>query len=819
MSEVDVLKRMLRRERVARKEAEKILEDKSRELFSANEQLTRLNTTLEKEIQDRVNKLEQNEKRYQNLVESVSDIIYKTDDRGRFTYVNATTERITGYSAMELIGEHFNKIVRDDHRGRVIAFYIDQFRGKSEKTYQEFPIVTKSGREIWIGQHVNFFIDDNDYAEFLASGRDITKIKMAEIALVRSEEKYRGIIENLELGLMEVDEEGYIIKAYPKFCELTGYKSEELVGNLGFDLLLPPESQKFMRAQIRDRREGDSAVYEIQLMRKDGSLVWVMISAAPFYDENNNHIGSLGIHLDITNRKMMEQELIQAKEVAENSVRSKELFMANMSHEIRTPMNAIIGITELVSQTELTKKQEEYLNIINSSASSLILIINDILDFSKIESGLLELEKVPIDLLEVARKAASSLMLNAKRKGIELSLKLTDDIEKMVLSDPVRINQVLLNLLSNAVKFTHEGGVTLEIDLIKETKEDLFVSFKVSDTGIGISKENQKKVFESFVQAEESTTRNYGGTGLGLPISQQLVKLLGGELEVKSTVGKGSTFSFSLLLTKCDSEVQIEPNKGEELSPDLQGTKVLIVEDHEINMFMAVTILEQWSCQIDQAGNGMEAIEKVRQNTYDIILMDVRMPEMNGIEATKYIREDLKIKTPIIALTANAIKGDNEDCFDAGMNDYVSKPFKQEDLLACITKHLSVSPVLKSNAPAPKQEIISENEQSLVDLTGLKGITKGNSNFMNKMINLFIKDTPLKLETMLVALRNQDYPKVSAAAHKLKPSLDSIAKEKLRKEVRAIEAWDEDDDSLVQLSHDFIASIRQLLEELSAVEA
>lgn len=821
MKDIEALKRIIERERTARKNAERIMEQKSRELYETNEKLLKLNTSLEQEIEQRLKEAKGTEERYKHLVESVSEIIYRTNQDGRFSYVNPTTEAIMGYTADELKGSHFSSLVRKDHRERVVAFYTKQFKGEAGKSYLEFPVVAKNGREIWIGQHVDFHIDNLGKKEFLALARDITKVKMAEIALVKSEEKYRQIIENLQLGLMEVDTEGYIIKTYPKFCQMTGYTSRELEGTKGFEFLLPKESQDFMLKQIESRKQGDSSVYELQIKKKNGELLWVMISAAPFYDQSNTQIGSLGIHLDISDRKLMEQELLQAKEIAEQSVKSKELFMANMSHEIRTPMNAIIGVTELLSKTALDGQQSEYLEIVNSSASSLIMIINDILDFSKIESGMLELEKVPFDLTELAAKACGTLELSATNKGIALNMVVAPGINSLVLSDPVRVNQILLNLLSNAVKFTHQGHVTLRINIINETMTDYTLSFNVIDTGIGIAKENLSRVLESFVQAEESTTRQYGGTGLGLPITKKLINMLGGELQLKSEIGEGSQFSFVLMLPKT-AQQDLGKTDYQKIGNRLEGCKVLLVEDHEINMFMATTILEEWNCVVDTAYNGVQAIEKAKSNNYDIILMDVRMPEMDGLQATSYIRNELKISVPIIALTANAIKGDNDACFQVGMNDYITKPFKQEELYNVILRHKTTanssdsenSTETQRNTHTPENHPSNTENTSLVDLSMLKDITKGNEAFMLKMIAMFIDDTPKKLEEMSLALENNDYQKISALGHKFKPSIDAVAIKKLRDTVREIENCEDNDEGIIVKTRKFILDVKKLVTEL-----
>jgi PAS domain S-box-containing protein len=725
-----------------------------------------------------------NEQKYQELVENVSDFIYRVSEDGIITYMNPVGIKVMGYTREEMLGKSFTIFIRPDAVDAVKSFFEEQRDQNINSTYFEIPVLTKNKKVIWLGQTTDTNILPSGKKEFIASARDITERKQIKDALQRSEEKYRNIMENMELGLLEVDVEGIITNAYPKFCKLSGYSKDELIGLNAEQTLLPANFTSQMKAQEEHRKNGQSGVYEVQLKRKNGTLIWVIISGAPYYDQEGKLAGTVGIHLDITDRKAVEQKLEDAIIVAKSSIKSKEQFMANMSHEIRTPMNAIIGMSELLQKSELQEKQKNYVNAISTSADNLLMIVNDILDFSKIESGKLSLELIPCDISKVLRNTIKTIELKAEEKGLSL-LSDFDFDHSFYLIDPTRLSQILINLLSNAVKFTSNGFVNIKCSVIEAESNVDRLKFEVSDSGIGIRKDKLSTIFESFIQAEESTTRKYGGTGLGLAISKQLVDLMGGELTVESEFGKGSSFSFEVTVQRTESE---EMEVGiKKLDPDLvRNLRVLLVEDNDINRFMAITILEAWGCDISTATNGQEAIDLLDRCTFDIVLMDVRMPVMDGIRATEFIRKERRNKVPIIALTANALKGDNESCLKAGMNDYISKPFQQEELLAVLIKYgcTDESPV---QLGLSEEETTSINE-SLIDLTKLSITTNNDQKFMQKMVELFVADTPKQIDAIELAVSGNNWDEVSRIAHKIKPSIDYVAVENLQNAVRQIEA-------------------------------
>lgn len=391
---------------------------------------------------------------------------------------------------------------------------------------------------------------------------------------------------------------------------------------------------------------------------------------------------------ELTKRKETEASLIEAKEKAENSERSKELFLANMSHEIRTPMNAIMGFATLLTDSKLTKEQEEWVHAIKYSSDNLLHIINDILDFSKIEAGKLELEEKHINLGDVVQSSVSMFRTKAKEKKIGLDYTMDPAIPNIVSGDAIRLNQVLLNLLSNAIKFTDKGQIKLEVKRMKRADSSIWVEFSISDTGIGIPSEQLSSLFESFTQASKEIANKYGGTGLGLAITKRLVELQGGTIQAVSIDKQGSCFTFNLPFGEVkDFERHIEAASSAVDFSKVAGKRVLLVEDNALNQQLAKLVLGKWKIDISIAENGKVAVEMLEKENYDLILMDIQMPEMDGYAATAYIRATLQNKIPIIAMTAHALTDEKEKCLKAGMNDYVSKPFSPQELLGKINKY------------------------------------------------------------------------------------------------------------------------------------
>lgn len=509
---------------------------------------------------------------------------------------------------------------------------------------------------------------------------------------------------------------------------------------------------------------------------KKGNVKYINQYIKCLNDEKNKPYKILGTIQDISEQKRTELELIRAKELAEKAVVIKEQFLANMSHEIRTPMNGIIGFARILESTNLDDNQKQSVEAIKKAGQNLMYIINDILDFSKIEADKMTLEEVDFSLSRTVNSVIELLFQNASEKKIKLLCDIDPKINDNLIGDPTKLIQILLNLVGNALKFTEKGFVELIVTEIEETETETLLKFIIVDTGIGIPTDKIDSVFESFNQASNETTRRYGGTGLGLTITKKLVELQGGKIKVESTVSEGSEFSFSLKYKKVQKGMLIDTHVNSSTidSDFLKDIKILLVEDNELNQLLAVKVFEKWNKKIDIVDNGKLAIEKITNNTYDIILMDIQMPEMDGLELTSYIRENMGEKSviPIIALTAHATVDEEQKCLDSGMNDYLSKPYDFNVLLNKIYQNLNKNKV--NNMPVFETQKEQVTSEKLIDFRYLKDFSDGDENFIKNMISLFLDKTPETMEIIMESNTNDDVKILKDEIHKLKSSLSIL---------------------------------------------
>lgn len=620
--------------------------------------------------------------------------------------------------------------------------------------------------------------------ELLVQAEQLKKLNTDLTAQKLLSEYSLSLIEASHDPLFAISPEGKITDMNNASEKVTGIARPKLIGTDFFDYFTEPQKAREVYQKVFEK--GFVADSPLILRHKNGKEIDVLFNGAVYKDDKGNVLGAAIVARDVTNQKRIETELIEAKifaelateiaedakinaenatVIAENAVKAKQQFLSNMSHEIRTPMNAIIGFTKVILRTELTDKQKEYLNAIKISGDALIVLINDILDLAKVDAGKMTFEKTPFKM-----KSSITAMLHLfenkiQEKNLKLFKEYDSKIPFVLVGDPIRLHQIILNLVSNAIKFTFKGKITVSVDLLHEDDDKVILKFAVTDTGIGISEEKIGTIFENFQQATSGTSRLYGGTGLGLAIVKQLIEPQGGSIRVNSIIHEGSTFSFTLPFQKTDVDIELE-NELAEIDSEMKNIKVLVVEDIALNQLLMKTLLDDFGFERDIAENGKIAIEKLQENDYDIILMDLQMPEMNGFEATKYIRNTMHSTIPIIALTADVTTVDGDKCKAVGMNDYIAKPVDERVLYNKIIGTLKKSKLDKKE----KISTIQVEKIKYINLEYLHHRTKSNPILMMEMISLYLAQTPPLISTMKQSLAEQNWQLLGASAHKMIPS-------------------------------------------------
>jgi len=590
--------------------------------------------------------------------------------------------------------------------------------------------------------------------------------------------------------LVTINTEGKITDMNEALANITGLTREELTGTDFLNYFTEPEKAREVYQDVFAK--GFVANFPLTLRHKDGKLTDVLFNGSVYKDDGGNVKGVVIVARDVTDQKRIATELTEAivfaematviaeeakhkaenaTLIAEDAVKAKQQFLSNMSHEIRTPMNAIIGFTKVVLRTELTAKQKEYLRAIKISGDALIVLINDILDLAKVNSGKMTFEQIPFKMSSSISAMLHLFETKIQEKNVSLVKEYDSRIPKTLLGDPVRLHQIIINLVSNAVKFTAKGKITVSVRLLNEDEDVANVWFAVSDTGIGIPESKLDKIFDNFQQATSGTSRLYGGTGLGLSIVKQLVEHQGGVVTVQSKVGVGSTFSFSLSFQKTNARTELDAEIVE-LHEDITNKKVLVVEDIPLNQLLMKTLLDDFDFECVIAENGKVAIEKMKSMAFDIVLMDLQMPEMNGFEATDYIRNVMKSDIPIVALTADVTTADVAKCKAVGMNDYIAKPVDERLLYSKMVVLLKNSAAYSANneTEISNDNVIPSLKVKCTDLDYLFHRTKSNPILMMEMISLYLKQTPPLIVAMKKGLKEKDWGILYSAMHKMIPS-------------------------------------------------
>ncbi|MBX2906967.1 MAG: PAS domain S-box protein [Taibaiella sp.] len=743
-----------------------------------------VNITDRKRTEEQVRK---SETRFRNIFNNSQALICTHDLQGVVTDVNEASATVFGIPKEQLVGRNLSSLLAADKHYDFKAAYLDKIV-EDGVANGVMVGVTSAGDRLYL-LYQNFLVTGEGESPYVIGfSQDITARVRAEKALRTSEEKYRSIIENMNLGLLQVSPDENIVYANQSFCNMSGYSAAELVGRNAPQLFVRPESSGATEVVMERRKHGTSDAYEMEIVDKNGEPKWWLISGAPLFNDKNEFSGSIGIHLDITSQKRIEEELRKAKSEAESSAHAKEIFLANMSHEIRTPMNAIIGLGKLLARTQLDDQQSFYLDVIRNASDNLMVIINDLLDFSRLEAGKVSLEKISFSLNEHISKAVQILKFRAEEKGLLLECQCDERIAGVLVGDPHRLNQVLMNLLSNAVKFTDKGSVHMSCTLVTDRGDAQLIRFTVTDTGIGMSQEFLAHLFDKFSQEDESISRRYGGTGLGMSISKQLVELMGGTIGVTSEKNKGTSISFSLELRKGKKkDLQVEAD----IMPDstaLKGKRILLAEDNSMNRLLATTILAQYGATVTEAVNGEEAVEALKVGEFDIVLMDMQMPVMNGLDATRAIRAGIDDAIPILALTANAQQQEARRCKEAGMNDFITKPFDEAVMISLIVKWLGESGV--SQPSVAKGEV---STSGLTDLSGIRSLGLGEE-FVYNLTTMFLEEMTISMNQMAQAIEFEDMPALSDAAHKIKPSFQSFGVTTAMKDLVTLEGMKDSDD-------------------------
>ena len=649
------------------------------------------------------------EENFRTFIEAAKDLFFQTNPDGYFTYSNQAGINLMGYSIDELKQHKYIELVREDYREKVIYFYTKQREEKTKLTYLELPVLTKDNKTIWLGQNAQLIFKDGIYTGSHVVARDISAFKEIQQAKELAEQKLKEQLATQKAVLESTSESIFALDTnfcYTAFNQAHAKLVKQIYDiniSIGSTLLNHPNVKKDQEKEVSNIKRalsGESFTTE-ELYGISDNQIYMQISYNPIVSEDGKINGVAIFSQDISNKKLNEFALLKAKDDALRAARSKSDFLSNMSHEIRTPMNAIVGITELLMQRVEQPQNIEYLQSIKYSADNLLFIINDILDFSKIEAGKITLEHVSFNIIEQLDELKKSFHHQAKEKGINLIIEIDEKTPTFVIGDSHRLIQILVNLVGNALKFTNKGIVNIKLKVKEDKKDTCLLEFSVSDTGIGISKDKQKSIFESFNQAYTDTSRKFGGTGLGLAITKNLVELQGGNIWLDSDVGKGSTFHFELRFTKGNGEsIVSKPVKIPQplastanlANRSLDGARILLVEDNSMNQFLATQILKKWNAEVQLAETGLEALAMLKNNSFDLVLMDLQMPEMSGYEATKHIRlgQDgiRNTRIPIIALTADAFEETKTKVLETGMDDFITKPFKQDELFTKIVKYL-----------------------------------------------------------------------------------------------------------------------------------
>ncbi|MEO9871011.1 PAS domain S-box protein [Ekhidna sp.] len=723
------------------------------------------------------------------IFDSSTHEIWSVDKKFRFTSFNQNYEIAFKkyYGFPPRIGQSIREVSGDSLSLEVKDFWVEKYTEAFQGKFINFQTHTlnKERKMVWREVFVNpIFLPNGRIEELSVIANDITEKKESESAIIESEEKFRTIFESFQDIYFRCDTEGKVTMISPSVQEVLGYEPASVINTSILDFA----DKKTQVVEIGKRINKEKRIRNVE-----GTLKTIKGKKLQFFfnirliNKDDGDLEIEGVARDVSKLKETNEELMRAKEMAERSLKIKERFLANMSHEIRTPMNGIIGMIDLLASTRLNGEQSEYVKTINKSSQTLLNILNDILDLSKIEAGKMDLRQQPVHLVKTIEKVYDLFSQQASSKDNNLFYHIDESIPEWILGDETRMIQVLSNLTSNAIKFSEsKGNINMSIRLIKKRGKQFVFKVSIKDSGIGISGEDQKSLFQSFHQLDNSSSKNFGGTGLGLAISRELVKSMQGEIGVVSTPGLGSTFWFTFMAE------EISADKVEEIKPDKPFTKeftgkqpkILLVDDNDVNRKVASSIMLKSGCNVIEAIDGFDAIEKVSKEGFDLIFMDIQMPKMDGIQATHEVRKiNGGSNTPIIAMTAYSMEEDRERFLNAGLDDYLAKPIKADMLIDKIKKWVEFDPIEVSI-----ESLNEETEDLPINQNTLNQLAKfGGQELIEATLIEFEEEAEVLVKNIEKFLNEEEYEKMRGELHTLKGNAGTLGVEKLSKQAATIE--------------------------------
>ncbi len=730
------------------------------------------------------------------ILDNMPYYAWMKDEMGRYIAVNKSFETLAGKASEEIIGNTdfelwptslARKYTEDDR-------YV--MRNGRQLSIEEFSI--RDGNLEWVETLKTPVVDAvGKTVGTTGIARIITEQRNLQQELSAQKRFLKAMIDAIPDLIFYKDIDSVYLGCNTAFAQkFIGLSEEEIIGRTDMDFVKDKELAAFFRQKDREMMQrGVPTTNEEQITLVDGSVIDIETMKTPLYDEEGRVSGLIGVSRDITVRKQTERELISAQQSAEAANIMKSQFLANMSHEIRTPMNGILGFLDILNRTELTPNQKSYLTEARNASEILLYLINDILDFSKIEAGHMILESRQFILREVVESAVA-LTVPKTDEGPRMEVALSENLPETVIGDPSRLKQILTNLPRNRVKFLEQGTILLAAERANVEEEDIVLHFSVSDTGVGIKKEDQSLLFKPFTQADASTSRKHGGSGLGLSITKELSRLMGGDVWVDSTYGIGSTFHVVLRFQPVAERKQEVKPKSHPKAADINRTgatasapRILLAEDNPINIRLIAILLEDRGLTWDIATDGMEAVENFRRNEYDLILMDCQMPRMDGYEASRIIRREEagRNRPVIIAMTANAMVGDREKCLNAGMDDYISKPLSRDSFYGMLDKYLpepDEAEQLTLDIPEIFTEKTSSFENAVRSIVEATGVDREDAALLLKS---YIKKLPELIDELGLALSLGDQEAMGRVLHKLIGTSENLRLEPLHSLVSALE--------------------------------